>query len=220
MSRRPLRPLREYRHVVWDWNGTLLDDLDACLDSLNHLLALQGLPPVDAPRYREIFDFPVVRVYAALGFPTDSFSFGMGSIAFMAHYEAHRRSCALHRGARETLEALRSAGICQSVLSAYRHDLLEKIVGEYALAEFFESLSGNDDIHAHGKAERARSHREKLGRHAHEVLYVGDTTHDAETAEAMGADCVLIAHGHQSERRLRATGRHVVRDFAQLRALL
>ena len=214
------RPLREYRHIGWDWNGTLLDDFDACLDSLNHLLDLHRRAPIDGQRYREIFEFPVIRVYAALGFPTDDLSFRMGSIAFMAHYEANRHACPLHPCARELLTELRAAGLTQSVLSAYKHDLLEKIIREYALLEFFQSLSGNDDLHAHGKAERARSHREKLGRAPHEVLYIGDTEHDAETAAAMGADCVIVAHGHQPEHKLRATGRPVVRNFEELRALL
>lgn len=210
------RRLSEYRHVVWDWNGTLMDDLDACLGSLNHLLAMHGRAPMDAESYKAIFDFPVIRVYEALGFPTDDFSFKMGSAAFMAHYEAHRRSCPLHPGARETLAALRDAGVGQSVLSAYRHDLLEKIIGEYALSEFFHTLSGNGDIEAHGKSGRARAHREALGFAPHEVLYVGDTRHDAETAEAMGADCILLAHGHQPRAKLVATGHRVAADFEEL----
>lgn len=217
---RPLRPLRSYRHVVWDWNGTLLDDFSACLDSLNHLLALHDRPPIDGERYRAIFEFPVIRVYAALGFPTDPVSFHSGSIAFMAHYEAHRHACRLHRGARETLTALREAGVGQSVLSAYRHDLLEKIIREYTLDEYFTGLSGNDDLHAHGKAGRARGHRESLGLHPHEVLYIGDTAHDAETAEAMGADCILLAHGHQPREKLHATRHPVVTDFEALREWL
>lgn len=208
--------LRDYRHIVWDWNGTLLDDFEVCLASLNHLLELHHRPPITGERYREVFEFPVIRVYAALGFPTDPTSFAMGSIAFMAHYEGHRRACSLHPGARETLAALRDAGVGLSVLSAYKHDLLVTIIDEYGLAGHFTHLSGNDDIHAHGKAGRARAHRESLGLAPGELLYIGDTTHDAETAEAMGADCILVAHGHQPAEKLRATGHPVVADFAEL----
>lgn len=210
------RPLRDYRHIVWDWNGTLLDDFAVCLDSLNHLLALHGRPPITGDHYRSIFEFPVIKVYAALGFPTDHTSFAMGSIAFMAHYEGHRHACRLHPGARETLAHLRAAGITQSVLSAYKHDLLVSIIREYDLADFFTDLSGNDDIHAHGKAGRARAHREALGIAPGDILYIGDTEHDAETADAMGADCILLAHGHQPLAKLLATGHPVVRDFDEL----
>ena len=214
------RRLTEYRHVVWDWNGTLMDDLDACLGSLNHLLDMHGRPPMDAESYKAIFEFPVIRVYAALGFPTDDFSFKMGSVAFMAHYEANRHACPLHPGTRETLSALRDAGLGQSVLSAYRHDLLEKIIGEYALSDFFHTLSGNGDIEAHGKAGRARAHRESLALRAEDVLYIGDTLHDAETAEAMGADCILVAHGHQPRAKLVASGCRVAENFDELRSWL
>lgn len=210
------RRLSEYSHVVWDWNGTLLDDRWLSVEALNALLRLEGRPQLDEDGYRAIFEFPVIRVYAALGFPTDDTSFRAGSIAYMAGYESRRMECGLHAGARETLVALRDAGIGQSVLSAYRHDLLETIIAGHNLGEFFTGLSGNSDIYAAGKAERALGHRQSLGLTPHEVLYIGDTAHDAETAEAMGADCILLAHGHQSREKLAATGRPIIGDFAEL----
>ena len=214
------RRLTEYKHIVWDWNGTLLDDLHVCLDSLNALLALEGRAPVTREHYLSIFEFPVIKVYHALGFPTDELSFKAGSVAYMAYYESRRHEAGLHAGARETLAALRAAGLGQSMLSAYRHDLLESIIAEHRLGEFFTGLSGNGDIYAAGKADRARGHRESLGLDTHEVLYIGDTVHDSETAEAMGADCVLVAHGHQPRHKLEATGRRVVADFTELRGLI
>lgn len=215
-----MRRLSAYKHVVWDWNGTLLDDLHICLDSLNALMVLDGREPVTRERYLEVFEFPVIKVYHALGFPTDERSFKAGSLAYMAYYESRRHEAGLHGGARETLGALRDAGLGQSVLSAYRHDLLETIIADHGLNGFFTGLSGNGDIYAAGKAERARSHREALKLDPHEVVYVGDTVHDAETADAMGADCILVAHGHQPRRKLEATGKRVVADFDELRALL
>lgn len=216
----PMRRLSEYKHVVWDWNGTLLDDLHICLDSLNALMALDGRAPISRERYLEIFEFPVINVYRALGFPTDERSFKAGSIAYMAYYESRRDEAGLHSGARDTLAAIRDAGLGQSVLSAYRHDLLETIVSRHGIGDYFTGLSGNGDIYAAGKAERARGHRESLGLAPHEILYVGDTVHDAETAHAMGADCVLLAHGHQPRLKLEATGVRVVAGFTELRALM
>lgn len=214
------RRLSEYSHIVWDWNGTLLDDLWLCLESLNAILAIEGREPIGREHYRSIFEFPVVRVYAALGFPTDEWSFKAGSMAFMAGYEARRHECGLHAGAHDTLAALRDADIAQSVLSAYRHDLLVTIIADMKLDGYFTGLSGNNDIYAAGKADRARGHREALGLKPHEVLYIGDTVHDAETAEAMGADCILVAHGHQPREKLAATGHRVAADFAELRSWL
>ena len=36
--------LTAHRHLIWDWNGTLLDDLDLSVDVMNTLLARRGLP--------------------------------------------------------------------------------------------------------------------------------------------------------------------------------
>lgn len=211
--------LKNFRHIVWDWNGTLLDDLWLCRESLNRLLATAGKPPVDIPTYQRIFDFPVINVYRALGFPTEQSAFEAMSYEFMAHYEAHRPDCTLQKGARKFIHAVHALGITQSVLSAYRHDYLTTVIAEHDLEKYFVHLSGNDDIFAHDKSYRAPGHLKKLGIPAEFVLYIGDTLHDVETARAMGAQCVLIDHGdhaHQSRERLLASGVPVITDYSEL----
>ena len=50
--------------ILWDWNGTLLDDVDLCVDALNRLLAGFGYPQrYDHERYRAIFGFPIEEYY-------------------------------------------------------------------------------------------------------------------------------------------------------------
>ncbi len=211
--------LKNYRHVVWDWNGTLLDDLWLCMESLDLLLARAGKPSIDAETYRRIFNFPVIDVYRSLGFDTSRKSFEAMSRDFMAHYEAKRLECTLQKGARRFIHAVCALGIAQSVLSAYRHDRLTSIIAEHDLEKYFVHLSGNDDIYANDKSYRAPGHLKRLGVPAAEVLYVGDTLHDVETARAMGVQCVLIDHGasaHQSRERLLASGVPVISDYAEL----
>lgn len=211
--------LKNYRHVVWDWNGTLLDDLWLCMEALDMLLAREGRAPIDAGTYRRIFSFPVIDVYRALGFDTSRASFEAMSRDFMAHYESKRLECTLQKGARRFIHAVRALGVTQSVLSAYRHDYLTSIIAEHDLEKYFVRLSGNDDIFANDKSYRAPAHLKKLGVPADAVLYVGDTLHDVETARAMGVQCVLIDHGeraHQSRERLLASGVPVVSSYDEL----
>lgn len=211
--------LKDYAHVVWDWNGTLLDDLWLCMESLNLLLARVGKPPIDVATYQRIFNFPVIDVYRDLGFDTSRTAFEAMSRDFMAHYEAHRLECTLQKGARRFIHAVHACGISQSVLSAYRHDYLTSIIADHDLEKYFVHLSGNDDIFANDKSYRAPGHLKKLGVPAESVLYVGDTLHDVETARAMGVQCVLIDHGahaHQSRERLLASGVPVISDYAEL----
>lgn len=211
--------IRDFHHIVWDWNGTLLDDLWLCMEALDLLLAKAGKPSIDAETYRRIFNFPVIDVYRALGFDTSQTAFEAMSREFMDHYEANRLECTLQKGARRFIHAVHALGITQSVLSAYRHDRLATIIAEHDLEKYFVSLSGNDDIFAHDKSYRAPGHLKKLGIPAEFVLYVGDTLHDVETARAMGVQCVLIDHGdraHQSRERMLASGVPVIRTYEEL----
>lgn len=208
--------LARYRHVVWDWNGTLLDDLDYCIGVMNGLLARRGLPLLDRVRYHAEFDFPVRDYYYRIGFDPERDSFEQLSVEFITAYDANRLSCALHRTAVEQLEAVTRAGASQSILSAYRHETLHEIVGHFGLTPHFIRLTGLDNIYAHSKAELGRAWIQELGLPPEDVLLVGDTLHDLEVARHMGVDCVLVAAGHHPAAKLRARHDRVVENLAEL----
>ena len=208
--------LHRYRHVVWDWNGTLLDDLDYCIGIMNGLLGRRGLPPLDRVRYHAEFDFPVRDYYYRIGFDPARDSFEQLSVEFISAYDANRWSCRLHDNAVALLEAVVRSGATQSILSAYRHETLHEIVGHFGLKPHFIRLTGLDNIYAHSKAELGRTWIKELGLPPHEVLLVGDTLHDLDVARHMGTDCVLVAAGHHPAARLRARHDHVVENLAEL----
>lgn len=210
------KKLADYRHVVWDWNSTLLDDTWLCCESLNRLLAEDGHPLVDPVRYRQIFQFPVIKVYQAIGFTPDEESFRAMSVRFMAAYEARKDACRLHPHARELIAGLSQAGLTHSVLSAYERNLLQATLRDHDLSHHFLKACGGSDIHAGSKEERARRHLHDLAISPDHVVFVGDTAHDAESAQAMGVDCVLVAHGHQHRDRLDGLGVRVVDGFHDL----
>lgn len=208
-----------YRHLIWDWNGTLLDDLDLCIDIMNGLLRPRGLPSLDRARYHALFDFPVRDYYQRLGFDFARNSFEAISVEFITAYDARRGECRLQPGARETLAAVGATGITQSVLSAYRHETLCEIVARFELDGHFTRLLGLDNIYAHSKTALGRAWVEELGLPRHDLLLVGDTLHDLEVAHELGIDCVLVAAGHHPAERLRARSERVVDNLAALRGL-
>ena len=142
------------------------------------------------------------------------------SVRFMAAYEARKHECQLHPHAESLLAGLTAAGLTHSVLSAYELNLLTTTLAQYNLSRHFIKTCGGSDIHAGSKEERARRHLADLAVHPEEVIYIGDTAHDAEAAAAMGVDCVLVAHGHQHRDRLTGAGVRVVESFAELTAEL
>ncbi len=205
-----------YRHIIWDWNGTLLDDLDYSIGVMNSLLARRGLPLLDRARYHEVFDFPVRDYYGRLGLDVSQDNFSVLGREWMTRYDAHRLDCMLQPNARRILAAVRAAGLTQSILSAYPHETLVEIVHHFGLATYFAQLSGLDNIYAHSKAELGRAQLVKLGLSPREILLVGDTVHDLDVAREIGVDCALVAAGHHPAAKLRRHHDCVIDTLADL----
>jgi len=195
-----------YRHVIWDWNGTLLDDAELCVSAMNGVLRRRGLPELTAERYAELFDFPVESYYRRLGFDWSRESFEEVGLEFMRTYEARRLECRLQPGALAALARFRARGARQHLISGYRQDTLEELVRHHGLREWFDDVIGASDVYARGKLDLGARWREARGADGGPRLVVGDTVHDAEMAAVLGADCVLLPCGHNSRRRLEACG--------------
>ena len=107
--------------VFWDWNGTLLDDMQVCLDIMDRILARRGLKPIGAlERYRVIFTFPVKDYYALAGLDLEGEDFLDLAEEYMSDYRSHEKDCSLVPRARETLAVLNAMGVGQILASASR----------------------------------------------------------------------------------------------------
>ena len=210
---------KNYRHVIWDWNGTLFDDAWLCVDIMNGMLRERNLPEMSLQKYAEIFDFPVRDYYAKLGFDDAIDPFEKLSDTFIGEYLRRKFECQLRDGTRETLAGLQENGVQQSVLSAAKHDHLLRILGHFEIMDFFRDVSGIDNHHADGKLENAHAMMAALKLSPKTTLLVGDSLHDWHVAEAIGVDCVLIPGGHQSPGRLTAAGAKMIHSLRDLRKL-
>jgi phosphoglycolate phosphatase len=210
----------KYRHIIWDWNGTLWDDTWLCVEINNHMLACRGLPEITAQTYREKLCFPVTGYYCQLGFDYETDPYNRLAEEFIAEYGARRFECELQAGARELIADLQSLEIPQAVLSAYQQDALLQATDYFELTRFFQDIVGLNDIYASGKVENGLKYMDSLAVAPQEVMFIGDTVHDFEVAQAMGVQCVLVANGHNSRSRLEATGVPVFDSLAEVRSVL
>ena len=207
--------------ILWDWNGTLLDDVDLCVDALNRLLAGFGYPQrYDLTQYRELFRFPIEDYYRLAGFDFSRHPYPMLAEHFMAHYNAGVDACPVMAHAVDTLTELARRGWKQAVLSASRRDYLIEQVAARGLQGFFTELLGLADIYGVSKVQLGTDYLRRTGIDPAACVMVGDTDHDAAVAAAIGATCVLYTGGHQSRARLEKASPYVIDDLAQLPALL
>lgn len=208
------------KYIIWDWNGTLFNDVQLGVDIINNLLKDNNLPQITFDKYRDIFTFPVSDYYQIAGFDFNKTSFETLGKKFMDEYERRKYEMNLFEGAREVLELARSRGIKQSVLSAYKQDTLVEILNHYKISEYFESIMGLDNIYAGSKEHLGIELRKKLSYNEDEILFVGDTLHDADVAKAMNVKCILISKGHQSQKKLLENGNVVLSDISELKKII
>ncbi len=204
------------RAVIWDWNGTLLDDLKLCVQTINQLLARRNLPLVDTFFYREVFSFPVKDYYRRIGFDFEQEEFEVPALEFTDLYNAGINHCRLHSSAKKTIRHFHDLQIRQFVLSAMQHDLLEKTLTSKGIRHFFEKIAGLDDHFAVSKLEQGRRLLKEIDEDPREIFLIGDTIHDYEVATELGVGCILIADGHQSKERLQKTGVQVLDALEEL----
>ena len=209
-----------YTHVIWDFNGTVLRDMEAGIRGTNEMLIARGLPPLqDLARYREVFGFPVQDYYHRIGL--DSLGEDYKTVlapAWVELYNQYSKESPLYDGVRPLARALRAAGVRQSILSASEREMMCTQLRQRDALELFDEIWGTDSIHAHGKSALAADW--KAAHPQERAVLLGDTMHDFEVASAIGADCILVADGHHSAERLRTCGVPVVQDLFACAPLL
>lgn len=202
--------------VLWDWNGTLLDDVALCVDALNRLLRIYHYPQqYSLAQYREIFGFPIEDYYIRAGFDFSKNSYKELADDYMQDYLARAGACPLAESAVPALSLLKGAGVQQVILSASNLPVLEQQVTERGVRPYFDRLLGLDNIYARSKVEVGMAYLTELkqrGAVPAQAIMIGDSVHDFEVAQALGVRCVLQTAGHQSAQQLRATGAPVVPD--------
>lgn len=208
--------MSKLRYVVWDWNGTLLDDLKLAIDVMGELLGSYGLPELDLPRYLEIFEFPAQNYYQSLGFNTTHPGFEILATQFMQRYERRVLECALHDGARAKLEGFAKRGVVNIILTAGEERSVAKQVVHFGLQDFVSEVVGNSDHFARPKDAIGSNWLRKRRFEPRSMVYVGDTTHDFDVATTMEVRCLLVSHGHNSLRRLLSCDCTVVSSLAEL----
>jgi phosphoglycolate phosphatase len=209
-----------YQHVIWDWNGTLLDDCDVVVRVMNNLLAARSLPPLAIDRYRRIFDFPVRNYYEALGFDLVAEPFPDLAVEWAAAYGAHWRSGALRSSAMQVLGRFAAAGITQSVLSAAEQSLLDEQVAHFGVDSLVDALVGIDDHHAESKLEHGRRWLAGAAVDPSRTVLIGDTTHDYEVGRELGVGVILLTDGHHARERLEPLGVPLIDSLSSLPELI
>jgi len=210
---------RMERTIVWDWNGTLFNDVSLCIESINHLLRAQNLPIFqNKEAYQRVFCFPIIRYYTLAGFDFHKRSFEQLADDYMEYYQPRSYDCTLYENAISTLEHFQKKGYRQILLSASKQDFLTKQMKCFSIDQYFETVLALDNIHAFSKQDIALRYFQN---HPHSnVTLIGDSVHDYEVAQSLHADCILISEGHEHVSKLKQTPAVVIDTMEKLKNVL
>ena len=196
--------------LIWDYNGTILDDLDLCLKIENEMLMERHMKAgYTREQYRSLFCFPVIEYYYKLGYTFEHESYEQISVEFNERYDEGFSSCRLTDGFLEKIAEAEEKGYQNVILSACQEEKLLKQTEQLGIAGYFRV--------AESKVEMAKHWMIRSGVNPDECMYIGDTLHDMETAKAIGIrNYVLVACGHQSYEVLRNASDHAVHNLREV----
>ena len=183
-------------HVVWDWNGTLVEDLPVVVESVNAALEAIGECSITEEDYREHFTRPVERFYEALlERPVTAGEWDTLDRVFHDHYRATLDQVPLSYDALDAIELVADRGWSQSILSMWWEDELLTVVAQHGLLDHMSLVQGNRDDPGGEKARHLLEHLASLDIEPHTVVMVGDSLDDAAASGVVGTACVLYDGG-------------------------
>ena len=209
----------KYKHIFWDWNGTLVDDAKASWSAVNAMLDTRSLGKITFDQYRDYIDVPILRFYEKV---MDISKESMEGLSKEFNNYCHEFQCEnpLFPDSAKVLSYFSKKGINQYIFSSSHNRFIEPALCKYGIDHHFKAVIGAKDCYVGSKAERTRDYIISNGISPDESVFIGDMVHDSEVASFIGSDCILVASGHQSESALRSTGRKVVPSLASLLEIL
>lgn len=208
--------MAKYTTIIWDWNGTLLNDVSICIKAMNKLLNERGISPLTENRYRDVFTFPVRDYYEQIGFDFSVEEFDTPALKFIEHYQNFLPMAGLFPEVDAVLRQLKNNSINQYILSAMEHNSLLLSVRSLGIEKYFTAIAGIDNHFAKSKINRGIKLIDDMNIDRSKTLMVGDTLHDMEVAEALGINCVLVSQGHQTAKRLKVNRNIVINSLSEL----
>lgn len=206
----------KWDHIIWDWNGTLLNDAKFCYEITSQLFSEIAVSEISYETYRDTLKHPMIDFYRKIIPTIDESSFQDFALKFHKIYWERRKTCELHVHSKNALNKVKELNRSQSILSAHPTEFLNEMVSHHSLEKYFTHVVGASNQLGGSKIDAGKNLMLGSGWDRSNTLLIGDMEHDAEVAKELNINCVLIADGFQSRKVLEATGERVLDSLAEL----
>ena len=191
-----------YHYIFWDFNGTVIDDVHNALGCVNDLLERKQRNPITLEDYYNYVETPIVGFYHHI-LPPEEIDFEEISKDYHRDYAKRIDETHLAEGAYELMHSLKEQGAHQYIITANHIDEVTDLMKKFGIYECVDNILGAENTLAESKIQRAQNFFKSLAIDPNDAIFIGDTLHDLETANALGIDCILVEYGHQGKRLLR-----------------
>lgn len=202
----------KYKNILWDWNGTILNDTPVAFEATNILLERFGYSTITLEYYRDNIDTPIVNFYSKI-FNLNKHDMQMLDDEWGVLYNQLSDKIKLHADVAKMLSTFAENNLNQIILSAFKTNEITKYARKFSIEHYFDDILGTQNIVMESKTVRGRRYMQEHGFAPEHTLYIGDTVHDFDTARGLGVDCILFSGGQQSPRLLQQCGVPVYEDF-------
>ena len=204
-----------YKYIFWDFNGTIIDDVGNALKCVNDLLIRKKRPLITLNDYYNYVETPIIGFYRHI-LPPEELDFAEISRDYHRDYARYIDDTRLADGMYELLHSLKEQGVHQYIVTANHNDEVLDLLNKFGIYSCFDKILGADNTLAESKIQRAETLFDSLRIDPNEAIFIGDTLHDLETANALGIDCVLVEYGHQGKKLLQEHNAFTVPDVKEL----
>ena len=208
--------IKNKKHIIFDWNGTLVDDTEIFVDVLNELLEYRNLPKINIKLYKNLFCVPVKDFYSKIGIDTSNHEFRNLEKQIIHEYKKRMFNANLFEDTVNTLKKLKSLGYSMSILSASHQTILDNLVQHYQINHYFLNVMGVDNFSANGKYLKGKQLIDKINYKLKDLVYIGDIDQDYLVSNKLNIDCILISRGHQAKERLEVLTPFVIGSMVDL----
>ena len=215
------------KFIVWDWNGTLLDDTDAVLVAVNAIFSEFKRPPLSMEKFRAIGDRPFTKLYASAGFNEAEIQsiITIDRQIFHDHYETQAANATLRDGATDILHRLRANNVSNLIVSNHLTNKIINLLHKHDIHPYFDEViayaCANTQMKGKSKGEKLHQHIKETGLTAANAIIIGDTIEEIEIARKLGMASIAITGGDYAENRLREQNPdHLIHSLPELTRIL
>jgi phosphoglycolate phosphatase len=207
----------KYKYIFFDFNGTLLDDVDLCYNIENSIFAKWGIKKLSKETYLNNFCFPVKNYYEFAGFDFNKVDYADICEMFFSEYlKQFNDETKLYPSVDSSLKKLKDDGFGLYILSASEINLLVEQTKSLGIYKYFSEMVGCTNLKADGKIGYGREFMVSKNIEPKDCLMIGDTFHDYEVANELGMDCILYTQGHNSVQVLKQAKVPLVNSFKEI----